>query len=109
MSHEGIRVISEQDARKLAQEDHALPREATEASLDRVQKPTGTGLKIDWRDGHRSSWTFSWLRDACPCATCHEERGATGREPGQPIPQPPSLLKMYKEPARRDSVSPVGG
>jgi DUF971 family protein len=108
MSHEGIRFISEQDAQKLAQETHELPREATEPARVRVQKTTGTGMEIDWKDGHQSGWTFSWLRDACPCATCHEERGASGRKPGERKPQPATLLQMYKAPARPESVSPVG-
>jgi DUF971 family protein len=109
MSHEGIRIISEQEAKELDQESHrALSREACEPARVRVQKTTGTGMEIDWKDGHQSHWTFAWLRDACPCATCHEERGASGRQPGQPIPEPPSLLKMYKEPARPETVSPVG-
>ena len=59
MSHEGIRFISEQDAQKLAQEAHDLPREATgPAPGAGVQKTTGTGMEIDWKDGHQSSWTF---------------------------------------------------
>ena len=71
MSHEGIRFISEQEAAKLAREtaERDLPREAIEPARVRVQKTTGTGMEIDWKDGHQSSWTFSWLRDACPCAT----------------------------------------
>jgi DUF971 family protein len=108
MSHEGIRFISEQEAQKLAREEahRELPREATEPARVRVEKTTGTGMEIDWKDGHRSHWTFPWLRDACPCATCHEERGATGRQPGEPQPQP--LLQMYKVRPRPESVSPVG-
>jgi DUF971 family protein len=109
MSHEGIRFISEEEAQKLALENgREFPREATEPVHVRVQKTTGTGMEIDWKDGHRSHWTFAWLRDACPCATCHEERGATGRKPGEPKPQPGGLLQMYKAPARPDSASPVG-
>jgi DUF971 family protein len=110
MSHEGIRFISEEEAQRLAQETahRDLPREATEPARVRVQKTTGTGIEIDWKDGHQSSWNFTWLRDACPCATCHEERGATGRRPGEPKPQPPTLLQMYKAPPRPESVAPVG-
>ena len=79
MSHEGIRFISEEEAHKLAQETahRDLPKEATEPARVRVEKTTGTGMEIDWKDGHQSRWNFTWLRDACPCATCHEERGAT--------------------------------
>ena len=56
MSHEGIRFISEQEAQRLAQETaHDLPREATEPARVRVQKTTGTGMEIDWKDGHQST------------------------------------------------------
>src|ERR1700722_2728190 len=104
MSHEGIRFISEQDARKLAQEAHQLPREATEPARVRVQKTTGTGLEIDWKDGHQSCWTCSGLRDVCRWATCHGEGGDPGGEPGEPKPQPATLLPMYKAPVRPESV-----
>ena len=68
-------------------------REAIEPARVRVQKTSGTGMEIDWKDGHQSSWTFTWLRDACPCATCHEERGATGRKPGERKAQPAGCCK----------------
>ncbi len=31
-------------------------------------------LIIEWNDGHRASYTWAQLRDACPCAGCREER-----------------------------------
>lgn len=112
MSHEGIRLLPEEEARRITNEDaHAnrdLPRETTEPLHVRVNKTTGTGLEIDWKDGHKSSWTFAWLRDACPCATCYKEREAAGREPGVPKEQPPSSLPMYHPPAQPESVTPVG-
>jgi DUF971 family protein len=112
MSHEGIRFVREDEARKIAEETaymhRELPREATEPQRVRVNKTEGTGMEIEWKDGHTSRWTFPWLRDACPCATCHEERGAAGRRPGQPKPKPATLLPMYRAPARPDSVAPVG-
>jgi len=104
MSHEGIRFISEEESQKLAQE--AEHRVLAEPAHVRVQKTAGTGMEIDWKDGHQSSWTFTWLREACPCATCHEERGATGRKPGEAKPQPPALLQMYKAPPGRSPFPP---
>lgn len=108
MSHEGIRFVSEDAARKLAASEKELPREATEPQHIRVRKSEGTGMEIDWQDGHKSQWSFSWLRDACPCATCNEEREKEGRKPGQAKPKPANLLPMYKAPVLPLVVTPVG-
>lgn len=108
MSHEGIRLVSAEEAQKEDWRHRDLPRDATDPAKVRVHKTEGTGLEIDWKDGHRSAWTFAWLRLACPCATCNEEREASGRRPGEPKPQPTTLLPMYQAPPRPDSVTPVG-
>jgi hypothetical protein len=90
MSHEGIRIVSGEEA-QAARENRrtSLPPDAVTPLKVRVKKSEGTGVEIDWRDGHKSSWTFRWLRDACPCATCHEEREKSGRAPGEPKAQRP--------------------
>jgi DUF971 family protein len=31
-------------------------------------------LVVQWKDGHRSVYTWKHLRDNCPCAGCREER-----------------------------------
>jgi DUF971 family protein len=108
MSHEGIRLVSEERARKEEAQHRELPREATTPVKVRVHKTEGTGLEIDWQDGHRSSWTFAWLRHACPCATCHEEREHSGRAPGEAKPHPATLLPMYQAPPRPESITPTG-
>ena len=109
MSHEGIRFVTEDAARKAAaRQDQELPHEAIHPQHVRVNKTEGTGVEIVWKDGHASRWTFPWLRDACPCATCVEERQAAGRQPGQPKPQPETALPMFKEPVRPKNVRPVG-
>ncbi len=108
MSHEGFRLVSEEQARREDAAHAPLPREATEPVKVRVLKTEGTGMEIDWRDGHRSRWSFRWLRDACPCATCHDEREQAGRAPGDPVPEPPALLPMYKPAIRPDSAQQVG-
>ncbi len=41
----------------------------------KVNLTTGTGVDIEWKDGHRSHYPFPFLRDACPCALCDDERG----------------------------------
>jgi DUF971 family protein len=112
MSHEGIRFVSAAEARAQALEEERSARvfsaEATEPAKVRVHKTEGTGMEITWRDGHHSAWSFKWLRDACPCATCHDEREKSGRQPGAPKPAPASLLPMYQAPPRPDIVTPVG-
>ena len=112
MSHEGIRFVRQDEAHEMSEEtsfvNRELDREAIEPARVRVNKSAGTGMEIDWKDGHKSSWSFGWLRLACPCATCHEERQATGRKPGEAERQTPALLPMYKAPVRPDSVNPVG-
>lgn len=108
MSHEGIRIVSAEEARRDETHEQRLPPDSVTPLKVRVKKSEGTGVEIDWRDGHKSSWNFRWLRDACPCATCHEEREKSGREPGVPKPKSQALLVMYEEPPRPVSVEPVG-
>jgi DUF971 family protein len=58
-------------------------------------------LVITWNDGHRSEYTWSHLREACPCAGCREERL-----------QPPDPLRVLKPaelvPLRPVAFTPVG-
>lgn len=80
---------------------------ATEPRAVRVDKTGGTGMEIDWKDGHKSHYKFQYLRDACPCATCEEEREQTGIPAGQP-PKPKNALPMFRDPARPKEASGVG-
>lgn len=108
MSHEGIRVTSKEQAEREGAENRPLSRIAITPEKVRVKLTEGTGMEIDWVDGHRSAWSFAWLREACPCATCVEERKAAGRKAGQPKSKPTELLPMYTPPARPASAQPVG-
>ena len=108
MSHEGIRMVSAEQARKEQEGQRDLSHEAIEPVKVRVHKTDGKGMEIDWKDGHHSAWAFAWLRNACPCATCNEERRADGRQPGAPKAAPKNLLPMYEPPARPQTVTPVG-
>ena len=51
----------------------------------KVHQTAGTGMDIEWKDGHHSIYSFVFLRDACPCALCNEEREKDGRQPGDPL------------------------
>ena len=61
-------------------------------------------LLIKWSDGQQRRYSFRELRDACPCATCHEKR--TGEQ------QPPTLLPVLSaaeaKPLRIEGMKPVG-
>ncbi|HKS74676.1 MAG TPA: DUF971 domain-containing protein [Terriglobales bacterium] len=86
--------------------------ETMELSADpktvKVNLTTGTGMEIEWKDGHRSEYSFTFLRDACPCALCEEERGKQGRRPGDPATLAPGTLPMYKPKAKPTEAAPVG-
>ena len=90
------------------QAERPLSADAVTPAKVKVELTEGTGLAIDWKDGHRSHWTFAFLRDACPCATCHEAREADGRLPGEPKPVPKQIFPLYAEPARPFSAEPIG-
>lgn len=108
MSHEGITFVSPEQAQRAESGPPKLTGDAIAPLKVRVDKTGGTGMEIDWRDGHSSAWNFAWLRAACPCATCHEERDADGRAPGVAKSKQTSLLPMYEAPARPVEVTPVG-
>jgi DUF971 family protein len=74
----------------------------------KVNLSTGTGVDIEWTDGHRSHYSFAFLRDACPCALCDEERGKTGRQPGEAAQATPGTLPMFKPAAKPTRAEPVG-
>ena len=108
MSHEGIRIVSEDQARREAASEVRLPKEAVTPAKVKVQKSEGRGVTIAWKDRHESHWGFAWLRHACPCATCNEERTQTGRPLGQAPPRPGGPLVLYEAPPRPVEVTPVG-
>lgn len=108
MSHEGIRFVSAEQAQREAVEERQFPVDAVTPKKVRVMKTEGTGVAIEWKDGHTSEWSFAWLRNACPCATCHEEREQSGRKPGEAKPKPQTLLVMYEAPVRPIEVTQVG-
>jgi DUF971 family protein len=108
MSHEGIRIVDAEQARREDSEHKILSTDAVTPNKVRVKKTDGTGVEIEWKDGHSSSWTFTWLRNACPCATCYDDREKTGRPAGVPKPKEKTLLVMYEAPVKPVEITPVG-
>jgi DUF971 family protein len=74
----------------------------------KVHKTSGTTMDIEWADDHRSTYTFVYLRDACPCALCNDEREKDGREAGDPPKPVAGALPMFKAMARPTEVEQVG-
>jgi DUF971 family protein len=74
----------------------------------KVNLTTGTGMDIEWKDGHLSHYPFVYLRDACPCALCDEERSKSRREPGETPKLAPGALPMFKPSAKPASAEAVG-
>ncbi len=81
---------------------------ATDPKSVKVNLSTGTGVDIEWADGHASHYNFVYLRDACPCAMCEEERGKSGRRAGDPPKPAPGTLPMFKAAAKPLSAEGVG-
>ena len=108
MSHEGIRFMSKGQEERETAAHRPLPRIAVTPEKVRVLLSEGKGLEIDWTDGHKSAWTFAWLRNGCPCATCIEERKLEGRKAGQGKAKAAQLLPMYTAPAKPASAHAVG-
>jgi DUF971 family protein len=108
MSHEGIRFVPKKDEARESEEARPQPRISITPEKVRVLLTEGKGVEIDWVDGHRSAWSFAWLREACPCATCVEERKLEGRNAGQPKAKPAAVLPMYTPPAKPASAHAVG-
>jgi DUF971 family protein len=108
MSHEGIRFVSREEVEQESTAEPSLTRAAIRPAKVRVLLTEGKGLEIDWEDGHKSAWSFTWLREACPCATCVDERTNEGRKIGQGKEKSAELLPMYKPPAKPASAHAVG-
>jgi DUF971 family protein len=66
---------------------------------------TGAGrLRLSWSDGGVREYSIRELRDACPCATCREQRNA-------PPPSPTQLTVLSPaeaQPLRITAMDPVG-
>jgi DUF971 family protein len=84
------------------------PTWATDPKSVKVNLTAGTGMDIEWKDGHVSHYPFVYLRDACPCAMCEEERGKAGRQRGEPPKLAPGALPMFKAAAKPLSAEGIG-
>jgi DUF971 family protein len=74
----------------------------------KVHLSSGEGVDIEWKDSHKSHYSFAFLRDACPCALCDEERRKSGRKPGLHAAPKAGELPMFKAAAKPLSAEGVG-
>jgi DUF971 family protein len=88
------------------------PLQAPAASTDpksvKVNLTAGTGVDIEWGDGHISHYSFLFLRNACPCAMCEEERAKAGLKRGELPKLAPGALPMFKPAAKPLSAEGIG-
>ncbi|MGD8396066.1 MAG: DUF971 domain-containing protein [Candidatus Eiseniibacteriota bacterium] len=75
---------------------------ATRADPRRPRAITRIGddsLRIEWADGHSSTYLFRLLRRSCPCATCLVERQKAEQSgPFRVLGPEPSVLPARLEP-----------
>jgi DUF971 family protein len=79
------------EAAETAPADHARPKRrslavlgaATRFELAGLEHVGRYGLGANWKDGHRSIFTYEYLAAICPCEACAVERG------GPPVPFDP--------------------
>jgi len=82
---------------------------ATQPASIKVHKTNGSTMDIVWNDGHQATYSFTYLRDCCPCALCNDEREKQHRRPDQPSSTEDSgPLVMFKPILRPTEVAPVG-
>lgn len=69
----------------------------------KIRLDAGNGtLAIRWSDGHESRYTYQYLRNLCPCATC------TGREGKGAEPAVKTGLPMFQKALRPERAEVVG-
>lgn len=86
----------------------AVPPPAPDPRSVQVNLTAGTGVDIEWKDGHHSHYAFQYLRDACPCALCDDERAKADREPWEKPKPKPGELPIFKPGAKPVHAEGVG-
>ena len=51
-------------------------------------------LEVEWQDGHRCTYTITYLRSMCPCATCKTVREQNNPHDIAPTPKKKPLLTI---------------
>jgi len=72
----------------------------------KIELSGDAAVMFQWSDEQRHVYTFRQLRDACPCATCREER----QQPTQHAAADPLAVisKTEAQPLKILEIKPVG-
>ena len=62
-------------------------------------------IQMEWSDDQTQVYTFRQLRDACPCATCREERQQQQDEKPDPLAV---ITQAEAQPLKILEMKPVG-
>ncbi len=79
-------------------------REMTEPRPTKLEVRDGNKLAIAWSDGAVCEIPFGELRNACPCASCREQRKA----PPQPVGGLQVISLAEAQPLKIRAMNPVG-
>lgn len=66
------------------------------------------GIKIDWKDSHRSEYTLAYLRDECPCASCTGAHGTEPQKSAYSAPAPANPFQLFTPVLKMLTVEEVG-
>ena len=66
------------------------------------------GIKIDWKDGHRSEYALGYLRDECPCASCTGAHGTEPQKSNYSAPASANPFQMFAPTLKMSGVEEVG-
>ena len=66
------------------------------------------GIKIDWKDGHRSEYALGYLRDECPCASCTGAHGTEPQKSNYSAPASANPFQMFTPTLKMSGVEEVG-
>ncbi len=73
-----------------------------------VHVTSGTGVDVQWSDGHASHYDFVYLREHCPCASCADERSREAARTAEQNPASPNPLPIFRPRPSARAAAPVG-
>src|SRR5262245_8625879 len=86
-----------------------IPTDLRSKPLDvKVHVSSGAGIDIIWADGHACHFDFLYLRYACPCASCSDERRKKQEAKFQAPATSGAELPLFKPKPRARSAKTVG-